>query len=216
MPGKSTRNKYTHRNQSHTNQNGESVEGIRVNNWKVTSGPSTEPVTATEAKLHCKVDNTADDALFTILIQAAREYVEQYCNIALVTETITEYFDAFPAGDVLTLSVSPLQTVTSITYVDSAGATQTLSSGLYNVDTAHQPARVFLDEGQTWPETYGQRNCITVVYTAGFGAAAAVPAKLKLALLMSIAERYNNRQDGPKTYRTAVEVLLDDYKIRRW
>ncbi len=186
---------------------------IKVNNWKTTSGPSVEPISATEAKLHCKVDTTADDSLFTILIQAAREYVEKYTNTALISQTITEYFDTFPSGDVLQLAVCPLVSVTSITYTDAAGAAQTLPAANYNVDTSHQPGRVYLDEGKTWPDTLGQRNAVTVVYTAGYANAGACPALLKLALLMEVADRYNNRQNGAKTYRTAVEVLLDNYKM---
>jgi uncharacterized phiE125 gp8 family phage protein len=50
-------------------------------------GPSIEPLTATEAKLQCRVDTTAEDALFTILIAAARSYVEEYLGRALLTQS---------------------------------------------------------------------------------------------------------------------------------
>ncbi|MGA0587269.1 head-tail connector protein [Dyella sp. KRB-257] len=38
----------------------------------------TEPVSLDEAKLHLRVDDTADDSLITPLITAAREHVEKF------------------------------------------------------------------------------------------------------------------------------------------
>lgn len=181
--------------------------------WKVTSAPATEPLTATEVKTWLKVDNTADDDLITILIQGAREWCERKCSLALITQTITEYFDYFPYWDTIQLSVSPLLTVTSIQCKDSAGATQTLdASAYYIVDTTASPSRIVKRDGATWPGTFGERNAVTIVYTAGFGAAAAVPAKLKMAMLLRIAENYNNRQDGPKTFRTAADEYLEQHR----
>ena len=98
----------------------------QINKWKVSTAPSSEPITLAEAKLYLRVDTTADDALITALITAARETVERYTSRALVTQTITQVLDCFP-GFGFRLAVHPVQSITSITYKDSNGSDQTLA-----------------------------------------------------------------------------------------
>ena len=93
--------------------------------WKATAGPSVEPVTLLEAKLHLKVLTTNEDDLITNMITAAREEVENYCNNSLVQQTIEESFPCFPVAEnyntlsSLWLSVSPLISIDSISYIDT-------------------------------------------------------------------------------------------------
>jgi len=51
------------------------------------TGPSTYPVTADEAKLHCRIDGTDENTLVDDLIAAATDYVEQYTGRAIVSQT---------------------------------------------------------------------------------------------------------------------------------
>nr|MBP6771228.1 head-tail connector protein [Reyranella sp.] len=51
---------------------------------KVVTAPAIEPITLTEAKLHCKVDLSTDDDLITALIVAAREEIERRTWRALI------------------------------------------------------------------------------------------------------------------------------------
>lgn len=64
---------------------------------KIVTLPDTEPVSLVQAKLHLRVDTTADDLLISSLIVAARQYAEQVTWRALVTQTWTAVFDRFPA-----------------------------------------------------------------------------------------------------------------------
>ena len=85
--------------------------------YKVTIQPTEEPLTLTEAKAHLKVEVTADDTLITALIQAAREEAEQYLNLKLITQTVTEKLDCFPTYDddnIILLSAAPVVSVTSV------------------------------------------------------------------------------------------------------
>jgi uncharacterized phiE125 gp8 family phage protein len=79
--------------------------------------PAIEPVTLSEAKRHANVVASDDDTLITALIQAAREQVESDCSRALITQTwrlkLHEWF-----ADWLDVPRSPLQSVTSVTYID--------------------------------------------------------------------------------------------------
>lgn len=63
---------------------------------KLTTAPTTEPVTLAEAKAHLRVDVADDDLLITNLITAARVHAENVCRRAFVTQKWDLYLDSFP------------------------------------------------------------------------------------------------------------------------
>jgi uncharacterized phiE125 gp8 family phage protein len=182
--------------------------------WKVTTQPSLEVWTLSEVKNYLKVDTSADDTLITTLLQSAREVAERYLNQALITQTITEKLDRLNKP-IIYLSVSPVISVTSFQYADSQNTTQTYNSNNYIVDNFEKPARLSLAYGKTWPTLYGNINDVTIVYTAGYGAAASnVPMQIRQAILMMVADAYDNREDYVKKLPTASEYLLDQYRVQ--
>lgn len=157
----------------------------------VYTAPAEEPVTASEVKLHAKIDTSADDALITILIAAARQQAELELGRKIITQTLDTYFDAFPEE----IRLMPIQSVTSITYADGNGDTQTLSASAYQVDAVGHHARITPAYGYTWPSTRSdQLNAVKVRYVAGYGLQAAVPACIKNWLLIRVAQAYEQRQ----------------------
>lgn len=60
------------------------------------SGPSGEPVTLAEAKLHLRVTETSQDALISALITAARGAAEQITRRQLMTSQFLLTLDRFP------------------------------------------------------------------------------------------------------------------------
>lgn len=193
---------------------------------KLATAPASEPVSLSEAKLHCRVDVSADDALITALITAAREEIERASRHALITQTWDYYLDEWPDGDELELPVAPLQSVTSVQYTDDAAVTATLSSGAYVVDTASRPGRLKLKSGQSWPTvTLAALNGVVVRFVAGFGSSGSnVDQSLRQAMLLLIGHWYENREaivsSGavPKQVPFAVEALCRSYRMRvvRW
>jgi uncharacterized phiE125 gp8 family phage protein len=176
--------------------------------WKVTTAASEAPITVTEAKEWLRVEHSVDDDLISAIVSAVTATAESYLSQALVTQTITEKYDHW--GDaVLNLTMHPVQSVTSITYTDDDGATQTLSSSLYVVDTFKPRAQVRPAYNETWPTARTTPNSITVVYQAGYGDAADVPEDIKLALRLMIADAYENRTDSVRQLPTASKYLLD-------
>jgi uncharacterized phiE125 gp8 family phage protein len=146
--------------------------------------PYAEPVTLTETKNALKQDTdiTTDDDLIQSRIASARNIVETdtganvpRCKVMLVT-TFDLTLHCFPWWNPLTASpyshISlprvPLISVTSITYVDTAGTTQTMSSSLYVVDYAK--GRIHLAYNESWPSTRSQPNAVTVRFVAGMAA----------------------------------------------
>lgn len=136
--------------------------------------------------------NTTTDPLLGLLIASARAAAEQELRRYLVTQTIDARLDAFPSP-LYEIRLPPLQSVTSISYVDSDGVTQTLSASLYDVDAAGKPARVSPSYGNAWPSTRPQQNAVTVRFLAGYGAAAAVPQCVKQWMLLQIKTAWDNR-----------------------
>jgi uncharacterized phiE125 gp8 family phage protein len=118
------------------------------------------------------------------------------------------------------LAHDPIQTVDSVSYTDSDGATQTLASNQYKVDIVTEPARVVPAYGTTWPATRNEINAVTVQFTCGFGAAAAVPESIKSWIKLQVGAMYENRE-SILTGRGIVAVdmpfidgLLSTYRVQ--
>lgn len=170
--------------------------------------PTAEPVTLAEAKAQLKVDASADDALITSLITAARQQAEETGAFgfshgrALVTQTLALFLDGFPDADgAIEVPRPPLASVTSITYVDTAGTTQTLASSDYTVDAKSKPGRVAPAFGKSWPATRDVINAVTVTFDAGYGTAAAVPESIKREIKALLVHLYERREEFAPPYR---------------
>jgi len=89
----------------------------------------------------------------------------------------------------------PLQSVTSITYKDAAGATQTFNAANYIVDTNTTPGRIVLASSASWPGvSLFPVPLITFTFVAGYGAASAVPQRFKTAMGQLIAHWFTTRE----------------------
>lgn len=182
--------------------------------------PASEPVSLNEAMLHLRVDVSdagphPEATLIETLISAARAHVEAETNRVLITQTLEARWDAW--RDVLELPRTPVQSVTSVTYVDETGATQTLSNSAYRVDVAGLVARVTPAFDTAWPTARAVTGAIAVRFVAGYGAASAVPAPLKAAMLLLIGHLYENRTAATERALTeaplAVAALINPYRV---
>jgi phage conserved hypothetical protein, phiE125 gp8 family len=184
---------------------------------ELNTAPATEPVTLAEVKTRLRIDGATDDAGVSRLIAAATRHTESVCRRAFVTQTWTLVLDAFPCGSIA-LPLPPLQSVDEITYVDSNGATQTLANTEYVVDKAGMIGRVHRAYQKQWPTTRTQPMAVRVKFTAGYGAAAAVPADLVSAMMLLVAHWDQNREPvvvGTITSNLplSVDALLAPYVI---
>jgi len=160
---------------------------------KQTSAPSVEPVTTAEAKSHLRVDISDDDTLIAELIKAARQLAEAFTRRQFITATYE--LKTNELAEIIALPRPPLQSVTSIKYVDTSGDTQTASSSLYGVDTHAEPGRIILAHGQTWPTVRDEENAVTITYKAGYGDAGSdVPEALKAAIKLIVGDLYEHRE----------------------
>jgi uncharacterized phiE125 gp8 family phage protein len=183
----------------------------RYRSLKRTTAPAVEPVTLAEAKAHCRVDISTDDALIQGYITTAREWVEDYIDRALVTQQLVMKLDAFPAEIELPrppMIASGTATAVTITYVTGdAGGTATLAASEYRVDRDSTPGVVRNLYAGSWPSHLLDQNSVTVSWWAGYGDAASVPQRVKSAILMCVHELYEKRGDGHMP--DAAKRLLD-------
>lgn len=157
------------------------------------TGPAVEPVTRDQFKLHARITRDDEDSLIDSLLKAARRYIEARQRRAIVTQTWRLTLDTFPAWG-LVIPLPPLQSVSSITYVDNDGTTQTLDPSAYSVDTRSEPGRVEPAWGQYWPSARFQNNAVTVQFVAGYGLADSAPDTTKTAIKLLAAHWYENRE----------------------
>jgi len=180
--------------------------------------PVKEPMTLQEAKDHLRVDLTDEDAYIDQLITAARLEAEDLMERALITQTWELFLDCFPVNSRTPILVSrpPLISVTTIKYIDAAGAEQTWPAADYKVDNKRHPARIFPAFDKTWPTTRSEANAVTIEYQAGYGPNAQdVPENIRHAIKLILTERYENR-GGDGSMPLAASNLLTFYRDQRF
>jgi uncharacterized phiE125 gp8 family phage protein len=188
--------------------------------------PAVEPLSLDAAKLHLRQGDIVDeDSLIDTLIRAARQYVETFTRRALITQTWDWQMDAFPCDDAcLDLPLANTTAVTSITYVDTAGATQTWSSSLYQTDLPSGPkaqrGRIAPAYAQFYPLTRSQLNAVTVRFVAGYGAAGSfVPESILAGIKLLVGHWFVNREAvvvgigvGTVAVPSSIDALLWPYR----
>jgi uncharacterized phiE125 gp8 family phage protein len=183
--------------------------------YKITTAPLVEPVTLSEVKAALNIETSDDDDLIEDYIAEARRLIEEQCSSALITQTVTEKYDDFSV--VLELSVNPVQSVTSIQYIDEDGATKTVSASDYVVDTYSIPTRIAEGPDANWPSTQDRIATVTVVYVAGYGnTAGSVPLPLKRAIHLYVGSFYEQREDVAQTQRTRARMLIENFDFSSW
>jgi len=177
--------------------------------------PSTEPVTLAEAKIHLRVDHGELDDLITELIKSARRAAEVFTSRAFVDTTFVYKVNAFPASGYIDSRIllprAPLDSVSSVSYLDTNGDSQTLATSVYEVDTSSLPGRIRLKFAQSWPNTRLHPEVITITFIAGYGAASAVPASVKTAVKMIVNDLYEH----PEWRIDAAPAIHDNHTARR-
>ena len=185
-------------------------------NYTVSTPPGSEPLSLTEVKAHCRVDDANSDTLLTSLITAARIHAEKYLRRALITQTIDARYDYFMES--MQIPRPTLQGVTYIKYIDTDGVEQTLSDTLYKVDIYSVPARIVPAYGEGWPSARSEINAITIRLIAGYGSASDVPGAIKQAMLLHIGHMFENREAVlvgtiSSEYPMGYDALMATYRV---
>lgn len=185
------------------------------------------PVTLDELKAQVRVSFTDDDTLLTAFLAAAVDLVGGMAGRVLAPETWSISFDRVPAeawtverlytrGIVqdVRLPRSPVQSLTSVTYYDTDGTSQTQSIDDFWLFNDDDYATVRPKAGSSWPITQAREDAITITFSVGY---ATLPPALKAAILMLAAQWYETREASTATPITevplAAQTLIDLHRI---
>ena len=139
---------------------------------------------------------TSEDELLTIIIQAAREYIEDYTRRAIIMQTWDYCLQLWPLR-YFKLPYGNLQSVLSFKWYDSDGDETILVDGVdYLVSTnAEKYGVIFLPSDISWPSgVLYPYNPIVIRFTCGWFGPDYVPARIKAAMKMVCADMYENRE----------------------
>ena len=190
--------------------------------YTLVTAPTSEPISLAQAKLHLRLDDIGgshpDDSLITSLITAVRQFAEQETRRSLITQTWRYTADGFHCygGGEIWLEKGPVTAISSITYLDTTGATQTLASTEYTAELTGPLARVAPAFGKAWPAALPQIGAVAVNFIAGYGAADVVPHGIRQWMLLRLRALYDNRSeivDGAAIIPSYVDRMLDHYRI---
>jgi len=183
-----------------------------------TSGPAA--VTTADMKEYLRVTHSNEDTLIASQVAAVTGKLEFWTDRSFTTQTWELLMDDFPSSDTIVLRKPPLQSITSIKYIDTAGAEQTFAAANYEVDIKSKQGRIRLASGASWPSTKDVLNAVTIEFIAGYGQESKVPAQIKAAIKLKVGDFYENRQEQVIGARTSISLdeksydLLYDYRIR--
>lgn len=187
-----------------------------------------------------------DDSKIQRLIRAARGHAEQFTGRCFADADYEVKFNSFWHGcnwlwfphipiesalwvngyggfvsryDKLDLPIAPVQSVTSVIYVDVDGNEQTLDADQYVFDDNPDAPSIRLAFGQSWPQTRGEANSVRVRFHAGYGPVQStdsppvpnpmpVPDEAIAAMLLLVGEWYENAEDA--LFERAVVLQLPD------
>jgi uncharacterized phiE125 gp8 family phage protein len=173
---------------------------------RVVTPPASEPVTIAEAKAQLSIGASDDshDAELASMIAAAREEWERDTSIALITRTLEHRLPKFLST--IVLSVRPAIAISSVTYVDTSGTTQTVASSNYYLDGDEVR---FLDTFVK-PDVQERSEAVKITYTAGYGSdSRACPELDRMAIKLSLANRFEDRDMiAASGERRAYEALV--------
>lgn len=183
----------------------------------VTTQPAVEPITLAEAKAWLHIDDTADDAVITRLIVAAREKVETDTGRKLITQTIDQSMDRLPCdADPLLIMTGPVQSITSVTVNSAADVASVVSAATYFLDSSRAAARVVLKQGQLWPVDQREEVAVVVRAIVGYGASGAnVPESLRLAMQLLVGEWFgcDGEMQTSAHGQRAYDALIEHYRL---
>jgi uncharacterized phiE125 gp8 family phage protein len=156
-----------------------------------------EPLNEADARRQCGANpGHPPDSDFRDWIVAARRQVEHDAQLVFYTGSFVWRLTEFPWGDTIEIPcIRPLTAITSITYVDGSGTTQTLSSSNYSLDANGLVPMVKLNYGYVWPSTRGDINGITLTLTAGYASVPLMPVQYKTAAILKVQSYYKTAMD---------------------
>lgn len=177
------------------------------------TAPTAEPLSVAEVKTAAHITHTSEDTFIGERIAAARFRYEQDTRRQLMRATYDWFIPCFSSrwnrrGAVIfsersfEVPITPLDSITTIKYFDTAGAQQTLATSVYDVKTSSDPGRIYNKPNQEWPDLEDDRieDAVEIRIVCGSADAASVPDLDKQAVMLLTLHWIEHRE----------MVVLDD------
>lgn len=178
-----------------------------------TVAPISEPITLEEAKDFMRILEADDDALITAMIESAREFAENYTNRQIISATYELYTEWYTQD--MVMPKNPIQSITSIEYMDEAGTYQTLDPTLYYLYGENDLYKIHFEEDL--PEYKEHKKAIKITFVAGY---TTVPSAFASYMKVFVSNLYENREFyviGTRVDKMAnplVVKMLDMYRVQ--
>ncbi|MEG3144222.1 head-tail connector protein [Sphingomonas sp. RT2P30] len=187
---------------------------------QTTVQPSGDVVALAEAKAFLRLDAgfTADDVTVVGQVAAAIMHIQKETGLRFLTQTVVLRASDFT--DLIHLPVGPVQSVSSVEYLDSNGMAQMLDPSNYEHFGADLDQGVRAAFNYRWPVVRRVADAVKVTAVVGYGAPADVPTLLHQAIMMLAADWYENREDTvaersvkPETMPNGVTAILSNFRV---
>ena len=175
----------------------------------VAKDPDGLAVPLSDVKMRLSVDHSDDDGLLSDIVREATAYIESYCNIRLMPQTLTVQCDSFqdfrrlPDGPVFAGAIK------EIGYVDQSGNSQTLDAEICSLQLDGLEASIALKAGRVWP-VHRHAERITVKIEAGYGDKP--PYEIRAAIMARVASVYRGRENAPMGEWSDFDSLLINFR----
>lgn len=174
-----------------------------------TDDPTALAVSLPDVKARLRIDHDDDDADLTDMIREASAYVERYCGIRLLPQTLECRCSGF--SDLTRLSDGPVFSgaVQSISYIDAAGVTKVLDPSVYDLRIDGLDAAIIKKIGAAWPVAkHGE--LITLAIKVGYPDG--VPYEIRAAILLRVGSNYERRENSTMGAWSEFDSLLVNFR----
>ena len=172
---------------------------------------SPEVVSLVLAKKNSEIEDSTNDAYYSLLLEASVQDAENYVGSTFLKRNVDVSLSEWPSD--FTLPLFPVQSITNIEYKDVDGTTQTVNAADYELYSQLGANRIRfkwestpdLEEGNVFP--------ITIKCVAGYDNNK-MPSAVKSAVLLRFSHKERFREDVPTSYNRSFYAALRPFK--RW
>lgn len=138
-----------------------------------------------------KVSVGSEGPTLTALLLSAESWAEHFCQRSFLQKGLKLWLDFPPPVSYIELAYGPVSAIDVVEYyVDGSETASTFAATNYIKDLVSSPARVVLSSVGSWPTGLRPVNALSVAFTAGYGAAEAVPEPIRMAVRAIAREAY--------------------------
>lgn len=188
-----------------------------MNTLKLVTAPASLPLTLAQVKEHLRVQDSDEDTMLALYIEAATVHAESFMGRALIDQTWDYTIDRLPCnGGTIELPRQPLLGVTQFDTGDSPEFSD------YSVDLAS--GRLYLPVSGSWPTVTGDYAVARIRFRAGYvdqsesPEVGEVPADILNGILLIVGTLYAVREtvivgQTPASMPWSAEQLLRRHRI---